>query len=272
MDFLKKHYEKIILSVVLLAVVYFALRLPQEISAARQELISDIERLKEGATNRISELDLTGRIQMVQQLYAPTTNQFSGPHNVFNPVQWKLGRDGNYVKVPSPDDVVNQLKIVAIRPLKLVVGIEEGTSGTGDATRIKVSVMDQSLMPKSRQGKQIRNPRLGGATPDANDLFKVISFKGEPSKISELVLELRKGSKQITLATGKPYEEIVGYEADALFELDGKTFKEMREGSSIRFDNEIYKVIAITSSNVTIEAQSTPKRYTRPLSEPVQPQ
>lgn len=270
MDFLKKHYEKIILSVVLLAVVYFALRLPQEITAARQELISDFEGLKEGATNRVPELDLTVRSQLVRQLSAPATNQFSGPHNVFNPVQWKAGRDGNPVKVPSPDDVVNQFKITAIRPAKLTVAIEEGAAGVGDSARIKVSVTDQSLMPKTRQRPQIRQPKL--AVGDANDLFKVIGFKGEPGKITELVLELRKGAKQITLAAGKPYEEIVGYEADAVFELDGKAFKELREGTTVRFDQESYKVIAITSSNVTIEAQSTPKRYTRPLSEPVQPQ
>jgi hypothetical protein len=268
MDFLKKHYEKIILSVVLLAMVYFALGLPRKINQEREELTTYQKDLEGGATNRVPTLDLSGREQLVRQLSSPVTNQFAGAHNVWNPVQWKQGREG-IVRVPSQDDVVNQFKITAIRPLKFTVAIEEGTSGTGDALRIRVAVTDQSRMPKTLQRPQLRNPKLSG---DANDLFKLISYKGDPNRLTELVLELRKGARQITLSAGKPYEEIVGYEADAVFELDGKPYKELREGSQLRFDREGYKVIAITASNVTIEAQSTPKRYTRPLSEPVQPQ
>jgi hypothetical protein len=164
---------------------------------------------------------------------------------------------------------VNQFKITAIRPLKFTVAIEEGISGAGDSVRIRVAVTDQSRTPKALQRPQLRNPKLSG---DANDLFKLISYKGEPNRLTELVLELRKGARQITVASGKPYEEIVGYEADAVFELDGKAYKELREGSLVRFDRESYKVIAITASSVTIEAQSTPKRFTRPLSELVQSQ
>jgi hypothetical protein len=271
MDFLKKHYEKIILSVVLLAVIYFALLLPAKIRGERVALQDLLGALGGLATNRVQSVDLAGRQNLLKQLVTPATNQFAGSHNLFNPVPWKRRKDGTPYKVPTNDEIVNQFRVTAIRPLKFIVAIEEGVTGAGDSLRIKVSVTDQSLMPKNRQRPQMRQPKL--AIGDANDLFKVISFKGEPANLTDLVLELKKNNRQITIARGKPFEEVVGHEADAVFELENKTFKELREGSStpIRFNEESYKVIAITPATVTIEAQTTPKRYVRPLTEPAQP-
>ena len=94
MDFLKKHYEKILLSVVLLglvgALVFMAFIIPSE-----QEKVREIgEGIISGHVVALTNLDLTRQSNVVERLQSPWLLDFDTTNKLFNPVEWQRTPDG----------------------------------------------------------------------------------------------------------------------------------------------------------------------------------
>jgi hypothetical protein len=259
MDFLKKHYEKIILGLVLLVVMFLALQIPSAIKKAKEDQDQRQRRIQNQATNAVTPADLGPMQQSVQTLSAPVSTAYSEPgHNILNPVLWKRGARGEYIKVPTPEDAIRRLMIKEITPLSLTVlfgdNPREGTGG------IYVELTDESRTPRQARRKQPRT--LRGRENESNDLFKLLGYTGPVDSATEIKIELRKGNRVLTLKRGEPFSEVVAYEVDLEYPPENKTFNDILVGGTISFNDERYKVIAITESAVTIEGQTTPKRYT----------
>src|SRR5581483_314480 len=97
MEFLKKHYEKILLSVVLLGLGGAALWLPGAIDEAKQQLEVQIEQKVQN--HPVTDLDLSQPKAALERLKNPAPVVLSGEHNLFNPVTWKYRRDGSIFKI-----------------------------------------------------------------------------------------------------------------------------------------------------------------------------
>jgi hypothetical protein len=54
---------------------------------------------------------------------------------------------------------------------------------------------------------------------------------------------------------------VVGYEADLRYDVEGRTFKDQREGRSIRLSGESYNIVAIRPDEVVLSADSNDRRY-----------
>jgi len=261
MDFLKKHYEKITLGLVLVVVMFLALQIPSAISGAKRDEDERQRRIQNQATNAVTPVDLAAMKKSVENLNTPVSTKFAEPgHNLLNPVLWKKGARDQIIKIPTPEDAIRQMIVKEITPLRLTVlfGDNPRDSGRGG---IYVVITDESLVPRVRRKPQERTLR-GQRENESNDLFKLLGFTGPADSASEIKIELRKGARQLTLKRGEPFSEVVAYEVDLEYPPENKTFNDILVGGTVTFNDERYKVIAITESAVTIEGQTTPKRYT----------
>ena len=106
MDQLKEHYEKIILGLAMLALVYVAYGIvmdPSKESIEKQKQARsrpDFESKKE-----MPEMDMSDYRATLARLENAKALNLGNPHNLFNPVQWRVARDGTVLKVESGNEI-----------------------------------------------------------------------------------------------------------------------------------------------------------------------
>ena len=87
MDFLKKHYEKVLLGVVLLGLAVAVAFLPFKIASEKQKLEDMRNQLIHPKVKPLTNLDLSLPDQVLKLAAAPPQVDFSAPHRLFNPIQ-----------------------------------------------------------------------------------------------------------------------------------------------------------------------------------------
>src|SRR5688572_15795497 len=125
MQFLKAHYEKIILSVVLLGLVAAAALMPMKVSQEREQEEQRKSVLLPQAVKPLTPVDLTTNQQAVARASEPKRTVLVGEHNVFNPVRWQKNLDGSIYR--AQDAGPGALQITDIRPLHLKVEFDQVT-------------------------------------------------------------------------------------------------------------------------------------------------
>ena len=133
MEFLKNHYEKVILSVVLLGLAVAAVLLLTWVGNEKRAL----EEIEQGITQvppkPLKDTVLSTNEAALQRIVKPAALRLSGEHNLFNPVQWKKMPDGRVIPLRTGREIgPGALVVSAIKPLYLRIEFE-GTSGTGEA-------------------------------------------------------------------------------------------------------------------------------------------
>ena len=149
MQFLKKHYEKVLLSIVLLGLAAAAGALPWQVSHERDRL----EEIRRNLTVKVKPkpfrpLDewLATNKTTLARLENPLRLEFSGPHNLFNPVQWKKRADGQIIPIRTGAEIgPGAVKVKEIRELTLTVSFDSVSPGTnpGDLPKYQVTVRRQ---------------------------------------------------------------------------------------------------------------------------------
>ncbi len=248
MDFLKKHYEKIILSLVLLILAGTAAWLPIAINKKREEMLVQIPPLDKGG-KKIQPVDLASFESALDQLKNPPRVDFSLPHHLFNPVTWKQRPDGNIVKIVTED----LPRIIKVTPLHLIISFERA-AGAGYYFKI---VKEASPRANEQRGVQ-RYLSEGGKS----DVFNLKKVEGAPENPESFIIELNDTKEDAVVTPAKPYMRLEGHSADLKYDVDNRDFKNLREGSSLVFGGEQYKVIAITENEVTVQANSNQKQVT----------
>ena len=118
MQFLKKHYEKIILCTVLLGLAAAAIVMGSVITKLQEEVSQPVSEPPHN-TKQVVPLDLTADLLALAQITNPPPVVLSGDHNLFNPVTWRRKPNGELLKIlkTGPD----ALKITGITPLYTVI-------------------------------------------------------------------------------------------------------------------------------------------------------
>ena len=105
MQFIKKHYEKIILCIVLLGLAAASALLVFEVSSVQQSLEDNQNKLVATAPKPLKPVDLTANLNALERLQKPFEVVLSGPHNLFNPVQWQRRGDGTLIKLQTGREI-----------------------------------------------------------------------------------------------------------------------------------------------------------------------
>ena len=245
MEFLKKHYEKILLSLVLLALVGAVVWMQMAINKAREEM--QITLGQSPAHHAAPPLDLTKEQAALDVMRNPKPVVLSGEHNLFNPVKWVKSYDGSLSKILK--EGAEALVITNIHPLFTVITFDRPSSvGYYFNTQ-------QHSGKKSSEFMKINDK-------DKHGLFILRSVKGPPEDPSELILELPNSVTPVSVTKDKPYEQVDGYAADMKYEPDGKTFRDQRVDALMNFAGDAYKIVAITNNAVRVQANSNQKQTT----------
>lgn len=245
MEFLKKHYEKIVLSAVLLVVAGVAFWLTQAVSQVQSSLDEQLKARVRGSKKQLQPVDLTNSVAAVQQLDKPSSLDLTGGHSVFNPARWIRGSDGA-PKLDPRQDLSATLKLVQTRPLNLRI-VYVGPTGVGDPYRYEFSIEQQH----SKKASDRRAVTMSLTEGTKNNLFRLQEVRGPKEAAGEVVIQLL-GGETFTLAKGKPFEKVMGYSADLKFE--SRDFAAKRADDSLTLSGSNYKIVAIGKDELVVSA------------------
>jgi hypothetical protein len=123
LNILKKHYEKVILSVVLLGLAIAAAMLLLRVAAERERL-DEVRRMNlVTAPRAIEPIDVSTNSSRSEPVATPRLRlSLHGTNNLFNPVQWQRRADQRLDKIVTGDETgPGALRITDIKPLYLLI-------------------------------------------------------------------------------------------------------------------------------------------------------
>lgn len=258
MDFIKKNYDKIILSVVLLGVIGFLVFLPFVISGEQAALKDAHDQVTNPHPTPLPPLDMLRESNVTQRVKSPAGFDFSSTNKLFNPIEWKKAADGTFIPVKAGSQPATAVVVAKIMPLYYVLSFDSVVTN-GVTPRYVIGVERQAAANPAMRRKQQRF-----VSPDdpKKDAFTLMQVKGAAENPGELVLKLSDTGETISIAPGKPYQRADAYAADLKYDPERKNFPGRRVGSGISFAGGDYIVVAIDADEVVLFDQSNQKKTT----------
>lgn len=267
MDFIKKHYEKVLLGAVLLGLVIGAVFLLLMIPAEREGLQRMADDIIKRPVKPLPDLDAGRSLALAQRSGGANCLDLTTGSKVFNPVQWQRKSDGTLIKLTLGNEIGPEAVVVTkITPLYLTINLDSVENIGG--TLYYVIVTQNEAAAKSGD----RSRKRSSAVPNVKkDSFTIREVRGPTDNPTELVLELVDGGERIVVSKDKPFRREAGYMADFRYPPENKTWNNQRVGAGlpnttpqIVIAGESYNVVAITKNEVVLSARSNNKRTPRP--------
>ena len=261
MDFLKKHYEKIVLGVVLLGLAAAVALLPQKIARERADLEDKRNQVVNIKPKPLTNIFDAHYNQAYQQLEKPQSLNFSRPHNLFNPVPWQKRSDGTLIKVQTGSEIGPEALVVSkINPLFTTITFESvGASGSN----YQVSVVRDAETSPRKRAKKTALLEVGAK----GEFLTVQAVQGPAEKPDALVLVLTDTGEKISLTADKPFQRVDGYSADLKYDPEKRVWLARRIGDKLLFSGDEFSVVSINliatgQFEVVVSAKSTGKKTT----------
>jgi hypothetical protein len=252
MEFLKKHYEKIVLCMVLLGLAGAALWKSSDIKRIREQL-QDVTVAPPPKTAPLAPIDLKPDELALEQITNPPPVVLSGDHNLFDPVTWKRKANGELMKIIKTG--TDALNVTNITPLYTIISYERPTDSP-------VYVMSW------QQHVDLRMPKARGTLEHSHKDEKrnsvpyiVRGIKGAENDPSELNLEIvETGETNVWVSTNSPYKRVDSYIADLKYENEPTLqLNKKQVNDEIKLDNDPYKIVEITNNAVRVQSERTTK-------------
>jgi hypothetical protein len=240
-QFLKKHYEKIILCVVLLGLAVAAIWMGKKITAMNEEASQPMAE-PAGAHSPVAPMDLSADMALLSQVTNPPPVVLSGDHNLFNSVTWRRKPNGDLLKIlkTGPD----ALTITNIVPLYTEVGYDHPT---GNGAIYVMSLQVHSAKRPPEYAKVDETTKSG--------LYIIRGIKGASDNPDALELEIpATGETNIWVSPGNPYRRVDGYMADLKYDPESRVLPKQRVNDTITLDKAPYKIIEITNDAVRVQS------------------
>ena len=267
MEFLQKHFEKILLTLALAVsgvVVYFLLSSINE----SKSLVAEAE--ESPRPRRVSEYEATPIEPMnteLKRFEEPVEAVLgSGEHKVVNPEKWVRTRDGRLI--PEAQAGVAGLTIEVVRPLKTTIAYHE-LRGSGDSARHYFKVALQASQDVQRRRERSRSLEL--QKPASDHPFILTAVEGPATNPSTIRLELvvDEESPRVPIALGLEnsfaWEKVEGYAADLYHEPSNQRFSDKRVDEVVRINGANYEIVSVTPEEIALQAEKG-ERYIVSLS------
>ncbi len=245
MEFLKNHYEKLVLVVVLAAVAVAVFILPMKVPATVEASAAP-----PASTNAFGPLDLSTNELLLSSLDHLKPADLAWPHNLFNPVIWLRKADKTLTKITNPNGVgLGAIRIDRILPLYFTLTFEGFI-----ADKYKIGVIQETNQNPNLRGKTVAFAKL----QEKVDTFRLLSVGPEPENPTEFTVQLNDG-KTAVVSKEKPYSAVEGYAVDLTYPLPPgpRSFNQLRVGQNFNFDpSETNKIVDIRSNEVVVSSSS----------------
>jgi hypothetical protein len=257
MDFIKKHYEKILLCAVLLGLVGALVLMGFVIEADQEKFKEMATSFFGGSVKPLPEPDFTAQTNVIERLNAPLDLDFSTTNKLFNPVQWQKDVNGNLIKIKTGHEIGAEAALVTkITPLYFIISLDSVETNELGA-RYVISVERQAAAFPQQRRAQHHYASVG----DKNPVFTLVSITGAPENPDQLTLKLSDGETAV-VSKGKPFQRVDGYSADLKYDPEGLKWAGRRTGADLKFAGDDYNIVAIHQDEVILSAQSNQKRTT----------
>ena len=260
MDFVKKHYEKILLSVVLLGLMGVLVFMLYLIPSDRQRLADIRQSIIRHAVKPLDPLDLTRETNVSARLQSPYKLDFSATHKLFNPVPWQRASDNSLIKIKTGNEIgAGAAVITKITPLCLILTLDSIETNEFGA-RYVISVERQAAVLPAQRGKRQHYASVG----EKNETFTIAEVNGSPGNPAQLklILQLTDTGERATLSKDKPFRRTDGYSADLKYDPEGKKWQGQRVGADLKFAVDDNIIVAINQDTVILLARSNQKKTT----------
>lgn len=261
MEQLKEHYEKAILGLAMLALVYVAYGvLTDNSEEAIAEQIQARSRPALEQKKEMPPMEMRGYHGTLARLEKAETLNLSNPHNLFNPVQWRVTRQGTTLKVELGNEIgAGAIELSETQPLYLKIEYR-GTTGTAPNTRYRFAVTREAAETKKKRLRMTTSVMLNDK--DTRDIFTLIDREGAPADPTAFVLQLANNAGNVTVEKGKLFQRIDGYTATLKYAPDNKTYANKRVRDKLFFADDGHNIVAIGEREVVLSTASTSKRTT----------
>jgi hypothetical protein len=259
MDFLKKHYEKVLLGVVLLGLAVAVAFLPFKIASEKQKLEDMRNTLIHPKVKPLPNLDLSLPDAVLKRVAAPAMIDFSAPNRLFNPMLWQKAADGHLIKADATNIGPNAVTVTKMVPLYLKLTLDSVTvSDTGPRYVVGIE-KEAALNPRDRNKTQ-----KYCSLNTKNETFTLREVKAAPDNPTNasVVLELNDTAQRVTVAKDQPFRRVDGYMVDLKYAPETKTWTNRRVGASLSLNGEDYNILVITENEVVLSAKSNQKKWT----------
>src|SRR3954464_2818909 len=128
----KLHYEKIVLSLVLVPLAAAAWTSYQESAKEEESASNFVQGVGTRKVKTVKPVDLSGYQNALKQVQSPPPLILSGGHNVFNPVKWQKRPDGTMIKIQTGKEVgPDAMTIARLAPLYYIISLDKVASAGG---------------------------------------------------------------------------------------------------------------------------------------------
>lgn len=256
MDFVKKHYEKVLLGVVLLGLTAAFGWLPFKLTAEREKLSDIVKEKTNPKVKELTNLDLTIPNNALARLAAPTTLDLTSSNKVFNPLPWKKAADGHLIKVDDTHIGPKAVVVTKTSPLFLTLTFDN-VSPTENGPRYIVGIENFAATNPSQRRKR----EISCALNIKNEMFTVKDVKGKPEDPTQLVIQMNDTGETALLSKEKPFQRVDAYTADLKYDPENRTWAGRRKDQTISLNGEDYNIVAITQNEVVLSAKSNQKKW-----------
>ena len=245
MEFLKNHYEKLILIVILLSVAVAVALLPAKVPAG---LSGDAG----GAVppNKLPAISLKTNELAINKLETLTNVNLTSNHNLLNPVTWRrMQENGPLYKYVHPNEIGPGAIIVnRLLPLYTTITYEAPMP----PNKFQFGIVQQAHKDTKQRSKKM----LYLAINEKCDYFRLVGVDATPEgAIQKLMLELPDG-KMVSVSKEAPYQAVAGYMADLIYPPERNAWTQKRVGDSIQFDQGTNNIVDISSNEVVLSSSS----------------
>ena len=271
MEILKKHYEKVLLGVVLLGLAAGAVFMIMYIPSERAALEEKSSEIKNRPAQPLPPLELTNVTALIGRVGGTDCLDLANSNRVFNTMMWlRKGDDNSTLRKISSDSELGPkaIEVTKITPLYTIITFESvlPAAGSESGPRYDLTV-EREAASKASQRTRKHSP---GGLNTKTDTFYIREVKGSPENPSELLLEMIDTGERVAVSKEKPYKRVDGYMADFRYPPDKKVWTNQRVGAggagtpAIMIAGESYIVVAISKNEVVFSAKSNNKNTPRP--------
>ena len=253
MEFLKNHYEKLILGVIVIGLVVAAVMVSMQAESTGEEEMVGLG----GYEAKAQPVDTTTNLLALERFANSAVLNLDEGHYLFNPDIWRRKPDGSFIT--CEDLGLKGVKIKEILPLVFSVKFLD-TGSSSSSTRFAMQIVRVNT-PDTRGTPPTSMSTVMMSVGEENDLFRLLEVRPADAP-KEVSLEMKKDGQVVTLTKGQVFERTDGYIANLRYDAENRNFNNVRELSTITLLGETNRVVTLTSNELVLLNPATTLKTT----------
>jgi hypothetical protein len=261
MNFIKKHYEKVLLGLMLFGLIGVLIFMLLYIASDKSEMAEKSASLIYPPVKQLPDLDTSAEEAAMARAKAPFSLDLETGNKLFNPMEWQKALDGTLI--PAATKTGLQVAVVTgINPLYTIISLDSVITNILGAEY--VITVERQMAPT--RAKRLPMRQFISVGDKANDGIELVGVKGaHPEDPDGLVLKLTDTGEVVTISKDNPYRHVDGYAADFRYDPEKKVFRGRRVGDKFSFGGVDYEVVGVNKNELILTDLSNQKNTSLPF-------